>query len=113
MPEQSPAYEEYLNPEVIWWPWGVAQEYYRRKTLVTIDSHELRQMGRKGRFKYGKRAGAPSRKAPVDAASFMQWVHGGRKGKGNVDRNQIVRIDGNSDADSLAYPRQDGPHALA
>lgn len=78
----KPAFEEYLEPEVIWWPWWVAVEYYRRKTLHVVTPEFLMTKGRrKNGFSFGVYANAPTKKTSVDRASFMDWVHGrgGRK----------------------------------
>lgn len=78
---KTPAFEEYLDPGVIWWPWWVAVEYYRRKTLHLIGKTNLMVIAQRGMFLTGKRAGAPCKLAPVDRASYMSWVNGGSKRK--------------------------------
>ena len=73
----KPTFEEYLNNRnVIWWPWWVAAEFLRRKTLIEFSPKHLIALAKKRHFKSGKIAGAPSRLAPVDKASFMNWVQG-------------------------------------
>lgn len=73
----GPEFEKYLEPEVIWWPWWVAVEYYRRKTLQTVSKEFLMKKGRgKDGFEFGTSAHCPSHAVPVNRSSFMNWVHG-------------------------------------
>lgn len=75
------AYKDHFDQDCIWWPWWVAREFFWRKTRTTIDDKWLMTVGTRGAFICGVRNGAPSRKAPVDRATFMNWVQGTGKGK--------------------------------
>lgn len=73
----EPTFDDYLkNEHVSWWPRWVAREYYHRKTLIWVTENYLTEMGKRGHFIAGVKNGAPSRLAPFDKLSFMNWVHG-------------------------------------
>lgn len=78
-PTQKPAYEEYLKPSVIWWPWWVAVEYLYRATLCRTAKENLMKHVKRGHFYAGKDAKghrAPLSTSPVDRSSFQAWVGG-------------------------------------
>lgn len=70
-------YQSYFDRDRIWWPWWVAIEFYWRKTGIVSTRCQLFERGSySGGFKCCSKANAPSRQAPVDRASFMNWVCG-------------------------------------